>query len=468
MKILKFLVFLIGVFSICILISSKWIVEHFGRVSFEDILMTLFLPVSDGFETFKESITTYSFYTLICIFIWWVVAYKPNFIYQPFKLILANKKGHTIFITLTAIASIFVANNQLDKKFAFKEFLKNKNLDSKTDFFEKHYSLPKNLEFKNGKKNIVIVLAESFESSFYNLSNGENYAPNLEALAIAKQNNQNMLMIDHASNTISALTAWFFGVPIKISPNFLNYANFDNSFKNTISVFDILKENGYEMRAIMGSEASFANTGKLFLTHGFSKIKDKKYFDENLFNQDENLGVWGYNDIFIFEQSVKELDELKQQEKPFVLFISTMDTHLTNKRPFQKYYGDYRDAIIHSDKAISSFLKEIENIKNTAIIAIGDHLSPRIVPGLPKERRIFNVFFGNIPQISQSKTTEAICALDIAASILHSSGASWHNGNFGIGTSIFSEQKSLLSILGEKQFNRELNSFSKYYLEIMK
>lgn len=51
----------------------------------------------------------------------------------------------------------------------------------------------------------------------------------------------------------------------------------------------------------------------------------------------------------------------------------------------------------------------------------------------------------------------------MAQTILQASGAYWGNSKFGLGSSIFSKDKSIIQRLGQKKYNRYMRAPSKMY-----
>ena len=51
----------------------------------------------------------------------------------------------------------------------------------------------------------------------------------------------------------------------------------------------------------------------------------------------------------------------------------------------------------------------------------------------------------------------------MAPTILQAAGAYWGSSKFGLGTSIFSKDKTLIQRLGQKKYNRYMSAPSKMY-----
>lgn len=135
-----------------------------------------------------------------------------------------------------------------------------------------------------------------------------------------------------------------------------------------------------------------------------------------------------------------------------------MDTHSPTgyAPPDEREFGDIRDAICAADKNVSAFVREIlaipEKHDRLALCVIGDHLymgAPDFLNEL-KERRIYNFFAGNIPPVPDFKLAAPLSALDIAPTLLQMAGARWPSDKFGLGTSLFPNEPTLLQSVGKK------------------
>lgn len=99
-----------------------------------------------------------------------------------------------------------------------------------------------------------------------------------------------------------------------------------------------------------------------------------------------------------------------------------------------------------------------------ALGVIGDHYFMGTPPMFANiERHIRNIFIGNVPKIPEEKRKQYISSVDMAPTILQASGAYWGSSKFGLGSSIFSKDKSLIQRLGQKKYNRYMSAPSKMY-----
>lgn len=282
-----------------------------------------------------------------------------------------------------------------------------------------------------------------------------------------------MLSLNNTGWTIAAMTGWHFGLPLKL-PSFVNgndYRSKRGFLPGAQSIFEIFKKNGYTMVMILGSDSNFSGKRTLFSTHGEFRILDRQHWQMQGWSLEEHGGTgWGYSDQFVLNRATEEFKKLKKENKPFVLFVETVDTHAPegfapkNKRK----YNDIRDSFSYLDEMLDNFADQIKNFEpsNTALAIIGDHYfmgNPPFFPDLSK-RRLFNLFWSaNIKNGLHLREEKNICALDIAPTLLELAGARWENHQYGLGMSIFASGPNLLERYGADELNILLSKRSKLY-----
>lgn len=131
---------------------------------------------------------------------------------------------------------------------------------------------------------------------------------------------------------------------------------------------------GYQTSFYYGGESNFANM-KAYLFHcGFTKIIDKKAFEDKDMNS-----KWGAHDGVVFSRL---LTDLNREKRPFVYAILSLSSHEPFEIPFpSKIKSDketdlFRNAIWYSDQCLHHFLIEAKQqawYKNTLIVMVADH-----------------------------------------------------------------------------------------------
>ncbi len=342
------------------------------------------------------------------------------------------------------------------------------------DFITLNYKVPLSGDISFDRKNdVVLVLTESFESSFFDADiSGSPLNSLLMPMTKDAQRNFRMVNAYGGSWTIGAVTGWHFGLPLKL-PKFVNgneYGAGRGFLPGAKSVFDVLRENGYETVLVMGSNSDFSGMKKLFSGHGQFEIYDLNYWVDKGWDLKKYQGTgWGFNDKFVLNRSAEIYDKLKEKGKPFVLFVETIDTHARDGwcPEDQKKTHDVRDAFAWADENLSDFARHV-NAKHddrTVLGIVGDHY----FMGHPAyfkpqaERRIFNAFWGAVPEVPELKQRQLFVALDMAPTILQAAGARWSNDQFGLGVSLFSNDEGFAQRLGLENFNSQLAEESALY-----
>ncbi len=402
---------------------------------------------------------------------------------------LKNKKKTiypTIFNKYKLLYSLIILALSIiviGKTINFDEYYENSR--KSTYIYEKYYvdTNKTKIEFPNKKRNLILLYLESMESSLVSKENGgafeKSIIPELETLALENLNFSNTNKIGGAYNlsltswTMASTVATTTGTPIYTKKN--KGSKNENKFMPNINALgDVLKENGYNLEIIQGSDINFSGVDEYYKTHGNYKMfdlntaKEKGYISENYYKW------WGYEDSKLFEYSKKEIEELASKDEPFAISIFTMDTHfkdgyLDESCPV-KYDNKLSNVYACSSYMINEFmswLKIQDFYENTTIVVIGDHLTMQneYYNDYPDyNRTIYNAFINSVNDTTNNKNRE-FSSLDLYPTILSSIGAKIEGNKLGFGVNLFSDEKTMIEILGKEIFDTELLKYSKYYKE---
>lgn len=483
---LRLLTLVLGLIAIAITLITLWIPKTFGNgVHLEQILWHVMESNIEGIDPLyiKRGIK-FSLFMLFLAFLWAVIVYPRFFLARLKKFnsiekilnrsIFENKKW-CLYLFVASLIYFIAICVVMDNKFQVSVYLKvvskrKAEIEKHGDSLQKNYIIPLNKDiFFEKKKNLVIVLVESMESSFNDPILEQKLMPTMEILQASSQHVDKYINVIGTNWTIASLTGWFFGLPLKL-PNGIDrnrYTSKKGFLPSALSIFDILRENGYELAAVLGSDARFSGQNILFSGHGGFSIQDREYFKGQGWSLAEFGGTpWGFNDAFVLARALEEYKKLLSSGKPFVLLVQTIDTH----RPQgfcpleRRRYNDIRDAFVELDRNLAAFSRQIWN-DDTILIILGDHLymgEPEFLAPV-EERHIFNLFHGDVPPIPAQKQGAHASALDMAPTLLQAAGARWGHDRFGLGVSLFSEQPTLLEQYGPQKFNEILTGWSPFY-----
>lgn len=357
-------------------------------------------------------------------------------------------------------------------KFSFYDLIHIKTVEYKeeNDFILQNYYVPEAEQVVFGKKNnlIIILLESAVKNRRYTEKDTSSYIPQLQKLDTIYQHHEKLINCYGTTWTIAALTAWSFGVPLKL-PYGVNGNKYtvENFLPHAVSIWDIIKENGYDLYLYLGSNAHFSGINNLF-KHGNFEIHDLNYYDEQKKITKENKSECGIYDFFIYDELYKKYVELREQNKPFVLFMQTLDTHVPGYTPIEKQkYHDIRDSWFDADTMLYQFICNMEKFLDTdpvTILVFGDHAPMGEQAEINLGKPLYTLFVGkNVSQIPKSKLTQSVNPMDIAPTILQAAGARWNNDQFGLGISMFSSDKSFSEKEGFEALDEKLLYYSKFY-----
>lgn len=476
--------FIILTFSSVILCLSYYITKYLKGISFYEI------------EYLLKSSQTGTDYSIVysgvkaCIIIFLVVLillYFPITNSKKRKISIEFKKSRkelklypNIFNTHKVPYSLFLLSLSLIillNTVSFTEYVENKN--STTEIYDKYYidSNDVKIKFKE-KRNLIFIIAESMESSLFTETNNGTFLisriPELENLAKENTNFSNTetlgggLQLYGTGFTIAGTVASTSGVPLKWHQS----SEGEEFNKNIRSLGDILKEEGYNLEHIQGSDASFGDTDKYFKTHGNYYLYDYKEAKNQNFISSNYYENWGFEDKKLFELAKEEILGLYETQKPFAVSLSTMDTHFidgyldeTCETPFEDQMSNVYNCNSKMINNFVSWIKSQDFYKDTVIVIVGDHLSMQseyYKDYQNYERKIYNVFINSAQKEHNTKNRQ-FSNLDIFPTILASMGAEIEGNQLGFGVNLYSDRKTMIEVFGKEEFEKEINKKTDYF-----
>lgn len=455
--------------------ATRWTLTTYDDASFEQILFHITEPITGVESTvvynfIKETIMTTGIYTLI--FTIAIILIKTSF--TNIKLDKIIKK----FATVTSISVIIICLYLL----GFFEFLINGNKESR--FIENNYVDPLSVKitFPETKRNLIYIYVESLETSYVSVSDGGLQEVNLipELTKLAKENISfsdtdklgGAYQLNGTSWTTAAMVAHTAGIPLKLGRNIINFQSIPTFLDGVYTIGEILASQGYNQTIMFGSDGKFGNRKSYFNNHGNYSVQD--YYDAIARNRidDDYLVFWGYEDSKLFEFAKEEALFLYDKEKPFNLSLLTVNTHspegyLEDSCP-KLYDIQYKNVIACTSSQIYEFIKwckEQDFYENTTIIITGDHLSMSnelFNEFDSDDRRIFNTIIN--PAVMPVNTKNRLFStMDMFPTTLASLEVIIEGNRLGLGTNLFSEEKTLLEKYGFDKINREISYKSEFY-----
>lgn len=486
--------FVIICISFLIFISGTWLKSTFEGVSFEQYLFQILVPM-EGTNTDTISLYIRDVSVLFAAFI---VVYHFSFIkfgkiqtkldiriYKWRKSInvFPFKRNPKVYFRV-AIASLILSFAWFVISLGMVSYVKSQ-IDVST-LFEDNYVDPNDVEitFPEKKRNLILINLESMESTYTSKENGGNLKENLipELTQIAKSNinfsNTNLVggarPITGTGWTIAGLVSQSAGLPLKVPIDGNTYGNFKTFLNGAVSLGDILKTQGYNQEIMVGSDIKFGGRDKFYSLHGdyeifdYNTAKEREYIDKDYFVW------WGIEDSKLFSYAKQEILDLASEEQPFNFTMLTVNTHFVGgyleKGASKKYEDQYSNTINYSSKQVYEFVEWIKKqdfYKNTTVIILGDHLTmdTEFINNNVEDdyiRTVYNAFLNTeVKPINMKNRT--FTTMDFYPTILASLNVSIKGNRLGLGTNLFSEEKTLAEKLGYKELNEQLKKRSVYY-----
>ena len=452
---------------------------YYGDVETEQLMFTLMKNEGTSPEMVKAVLPFIVIPAIIfiTIFLYIYFSSRKGFTY---KAISTKTKRWVAFIL--SIVMLFSTTTALFNSIGIGEFISYQFKDS--TFIEDNYVNPKttNIVFPENKKNVILLFTESMESSFASKEDGGildvNVIPELTKLANENVHFSNTNKLGGALSgygttwTTAGIVAHTFGLPLKTLPN--DYGDNESFLPNAYTLFEILKDNGYNLLSTKGSDIEFGGLGQMLKDHGNISHYDYYAAVEDGKIPEDYYRFWGYEDKKLFEYVKEQATELSSKSEPFMLMIETVDTHFPDGYvcdDCKTVFGDqYSNVLNCSDKQIYNFVEWCKTqmwYEDTVIIITGDHLTMKsnyIVDDDSYTRTTYNCFINSAITPDKSVTqNRQFGTIDMFPTILAAMGCKIEGEKLGLGTNLFSKSQTLYEKYGYDFVDKELRKKSMFY-----
>jgi len=345
-------------------------------------------------------------------------------------------------------------------------------IQTPSKIYETEYVIPNKEDIKLPQKprNLIFIFLESFEQNFkYSQYYEANLIKNLSAMQTEGHYAKNYHPLTGTNYSIAALVAAHCAIPLR----YLKERNiWDNKYflPNAQCFPEILQHLGYQTKLIKAADIDFSRARLLATSHGYNEAIGINELKEKYpeLKQEQYQGTFGgLTDRALFESAKKELAEFSP-DAPFMLTLFSLDTHTPEHhqdKACAQRFNDLRDTFICTDSIVQDFLTWFEKTpyyKNTTIVIVGDHLlQARLKTKGHPQRGIYNVFL-NLPPHLHINSSRHFSTLDIPATVLESLGIELKQHRFGLGYSLFNEEKTLAEKIPDS-LNTKLMQPSKIY-----
>ncbi len=489
LKVTAVVLFMLG----CLIIFlTQWAIAEFGNLSADQLLFLMFspaagTPAADIINAFEGPVFLSTLLTTVF----------GLFVFSDFRLVVHFKaKETTVFndfihrIVSICAASVLLVGGLI---YAMDRFHVPAIIGSylnTSDIIDSHFVDPHdaNLRFPEKKRNLIHIYLESVENSYMSKELGGfmhvDMIPELTQLA---REGYSFSHLDHqfGGPTPAIGTTWSVasmvnmstGLPMKAPNNPNDYGTPGNFLPGAYALGDILAEQGYEQTLMFGADADFGGLTYFYQTHGDFKIMDYKYAKKNGLIPPNYLVWWGFEDDKLFEFAKDEITRLSQTGKPFNFTMETADTHrpdgYLSPLASTPHENQYANVVSYSSQEVYKFVRWIQEqpfYENTTVIIIGDHLS--MESNFFKfynfddsfQRSQYNVILNPDPSVATRDKdilfNRVWANFDMFPTILSSLGVQYDGSRLGIGTDLFSGDKTLFEELGVEYVNQELEKGS--------
>lgn len=224
----------------------------------------------------------------------------------------------------------------------------------------------------NGKKknhNIVLVIMESMSSAKMNFFNKEKkITPFLDSLVNQSYFFENIYTA--GTHTHNGIFSTLFSFPSVLAKHSMRQAE----IPKYNGMAETLKRSGYSTIYFTTHDDQFDNVGGFLKCNNFDKVISKSDYPS-----DKILSTLGVSDDYMFEFSIKYLNDLNEKENSFFAAFMTSSDHGPYIIPeyFKPKSSKVKDQIVeYADWSLSKFIKLSQREKwfsNTLFVFIADH-----------------------------------------------------------------------------------------------
>ena len=491
-QILSFILYMLLVFIVLLLtVSCMWAKENYGSIGMDEIVFHLNMPLQGTSQSLLDSYKMNALLPTIVVFV--LLTSVLCAIAKGLGPMLMRYKQTYLVGSLLLVVWIGGLLTEADQQFALKKYVLAQIQQS--NYIGTHYVDPDKVSilFPEQKRNLITIYVESAETSLQDQSNGglfaENYIPELSALAKEHVSFSHSTLLEGAAVgpasgwTIAGMVAETSGLPLKLYKYDVTVDNsmryYDAFMPGATTLGDILEDAGYHNVFLAGSDFVFGGRTNYFTQHGNYEILDYYAAKEQKYIPSWYYVWWGFEDKYLFEIAKDQLTTLSASEQPFHLSMLTVDTHHEDGWVCdlcKAEYGDNQYANVWrcASRQISAFVawvQEQDFYENTTIVIVGDHCSMdtdfysdyesgKHTGGV--ERKVYNAFI-NAPVTPVAEENRLFTTMDFFPTTLAAIGVQIEGDRLGLGTNLFSSEKTLAEQDGYEVLFEELNKKSMFY-----
>ena len=359
---------------------------------------------------------------------------------------------------------------------------------SRSTIYEDHYVKPDDtvLSFPEKKRNLIFIYLESLENTYTSKELGgsqdADYMSGLTELTKEKGcvNFSHTDQLGGASVFVPSITYTQGSTVAQTSGIALNTQilppNGAIEYPTMTRLEDILHDNGYNQIYIEGSKGEFSMYDEYVGRYDDCTLYDRINLVELGYASEDSdyIWKWGIEDRKLFEITKELITDAAKDDRPFFVTMYTMDTHSfeCGHRCVlcdESIESDYLAAVDCTARQTADFVHWVQQqpfYENTTIILVGDHLGNKKTSMVDIDdsyvRTTYNCFINPAREPVNTKN-RLFSSLDMFPSTLSSIGVEIKGHRLGLGTDLFSGEKTLCEELGEEEYRKQLEQRSTYY-----
>lgn len=489
----KILFFSIAQFF-CVLFTQvvPWGVDTFPLSNIDAILFTVFAGANEGAENFVlESFIDKALLPAGKIFalLWGIqivltiiiIKTNTNFTLKLWRIrypvsasgfanVLARiHKVFLVFMTAMCAILFFVVPNILMSA-PFRALVQ---IPVDSEMYREDYVYPDSVQIKaaGSTKNLIVIMLESMETNF------AHHTPELNAWAAKATNftpgGEN---VAGTSWTIAAITGKLCGIPLNMPMGIGEYlGKLPTYLPNAKCMMNILADKGYSQVYIQGSSGDFTQKRDFWKVHGNVAVHDIEHYVKQGRIPEGYKVFWGFEDRKLYQFAKEEIDSLSKIDKPFAVYMLTVDTHQPNGYVDDScavQVGDVDGLLPKSLRCASIMLDSFMTwasrqpwYGNTVISVMGDHSMQSLSKkaGVPLTDSLYWVNFMFNSAVDTPVRERAYSSLDMFPTLLESMGFSIDGRAIGLGRSLYSDKPTLIEKYGRNTLDSLLRVRSIQY-----
>ena len=487
---------------LCLLLflAIAWAVDTFPLSNVDAVLFTLFAGTNEGSEEFViSSFLTKVLYPSLYYFVllWALQAAFTTFLIQKkyslgfslfrFKFVLGRKGWSVqlarlqqgVLVMMLAVCSChLLLLPGIVFSSPFKAFFQ-RPVDS--ELYRNFYVHPDSVRIEtpsDSQKNIVVIFVESLESNF------AKWTPEINALRDGSVDfPPGGLNVAGTSWTIAGITGKLCGIPLNMPMGINEYhGKLPTYLPHAKCLMNVLADKGYNQVYMQGSSGDFTQKRAFWTTHGNVAVHDIEYYKKVGKIPQDYYVFWGFEDRKLYGFAKEELDSLARLDKPFALYLLTVDTHQPEGYLDDSCTAQIPDigkkfprALHCASRQLDSFIswaKEQSWYGNTTIAVMGDHTLDMLTEKaeVPVSDTLYWVSFLLNSSVGQTVANRRYSSLDMFPTLLEAMGFNLEGRAVGLGRSLFANQPTALehygvhvldSLLRERSFQYDYFLFAK-------